>query len=312
MRIGIVTDSACDLPQAYVRENNVEILPISLRFGDQLFRDVRDPEATKAFYQRYLANAELDAETQPLSTEEIAEIFLSDLVLKYDRALVMTVASSRSPIFENATKASFKILKDYRKVRESKGIEGSFALRVMDSKTLFTGQAVLIHETVRMMREEGLAFEKLRPAVEALTDHVYGYLVPNDLAFIYHRGRQKGDRSVGWLGWKLGSALDVKPLLRVYRGETGPIGKVRGFDQAVEALFDIAREEIIRGLRAKIVCMSFAGDPGEMRKKESFQAFEQFCTEHGVETMLSVMSTTAGVNVGPGSFALGYISGEKS
>lgn len=312
MRIGIVTDSACDLPQAFYEQNDIEILPISLRFGDQLFRDVRDPEATKAFYRQYIAEKDLDAETQPLSVDEIRDIFLEELVLKYERVLVMTVAQSRSPIFENATKASFQILKGYREAREKAGIEGSFALRVMDTKTLFTGQAVLMHEAVRLLKEENLPFDKLRPAIEELSQHVYAYLVPEDLFYIYNRGRKKGDKSVSWLAYKMGSLLDIKPILQAYRGDTGPVDKIAGYDNALRKVFDRARGEIEAGLRTKVVCMSYAGDPGVIRKKPEYIEFERYCDSRGIETMLSVMSTTAGVNVGPNSFALAYISGERN
>ena len=40
----------------------------------------------------------------------------------------------------------------------------------------------------------------------------------------------------------LGSALDIKPLLRCFRGETGPVGKVRGFEQGAQTLFEYAAD----------------------------------------------------------------------
>lgn len=33
MRIGIVVDSACDLPLEYLERNNIVILPITVRIG---------------------------------------------------------------------------------------------------------------------------------------------------------------------------------------------------------------------------------------------------------------------------------------
>ncbi|NTV38287.1 MAG: hypothetical protein HGA82_03810, partial [Anaerolineales bacterium] len=85
MRTGIVIDSACDLPQDYIQKYNIHIMPISLHLGYDLFRDVRDPEATQAFYRKYLTEKTLDAETAPFSVEQIKELFLDELVLKYDR-----------------------------------------------------------------------------------------------------------------------------------------------------------------------------------------------------------------------------------
>ena len=53
MRIGLVVDSGCDLPKSFIDEHNIMILPISVRVGDDLFVDVRDPERVLEFYQRH-------------------------------------------------------------------------------------------------------------------------------------------------------------------------------------------------------------------------------------------------------------------
>ena len=49
MRIGIVVDSACDLPQDFLRDNNIILLPITVRIGDAVLTDHRDEEATLSF-----------------------------------------------------------------------------------------------------------------------------------------------------------------------------------------------------------------------------------------------------------------------
>ena len=45
MRIGIVVDSACDLPLEYLERNNIVILPITVRIGEAVLADHRaNPE----------------------------------------------------------------------------------------------------------------------------------------------------------------------------------------------------------------------------------------------------------------------------
>ena len=309
MRIGIVTDAACDLPKKYRDANDILTLPIALIFGDQETLDTRDPEETKAFFRRYADNKKTHAETRPLSIDETAAIFLDQWVLDYDCLLVITVAQSRSKIYENTTRASFKILKEYRKRREQAGVSGLFTLRVMDSQTMFTGQAVLVQEAVRLINS-GMPFDKLRPAIEELTNHVYGFLVPNTLDYVYHRGRARGDRSVSWMAHKLGNMLDMKPIIQMHRGETGPIAKFRGYDETLENLFDRARGEINRGLQTHTIAMSYSGDTKDIRRRDDYQNFCKFAEANGIETTLSVMSTTAGINVGPGAFAMAYVAAE--
>lgn len=312
MRVGIVIDSACDLPQAYIEEHKLEIMPINLVIGDEIFIDERDPDETIKFYKRYAEEKNLEGETQPFSVDQITRLFLDELVLKYERVLVIAIASSRSLIFENATKASFAILSGYKQKRAKAGVEGSFALRVVDSKTLFTGEAVLVQETIRMMKEDNVPFDRLRPTVEALSKHVHAYLVPNDLHYLRKAGRARGDRSVSWLSYTLGTALDIKPIVKAYRGDTYPIKKISGFETAVNDRFDFARSAIEKGLLSKTICMSYAGNPDVIRNMAGYKLLKQVADKHGVKLMLSVMSTTAGINVGPGAFALGLISDKMS
>ena len=308
MRVGLVIDSACDLPQSFIEKHNLEIMPINLVIGDEIFIDERDPEETIKFYKRYAEEKNLEGETQPFSVDQITRLFLDKLVLNYDRVLVVAIASSRSMIFENATKASFAILSGYKQKRAKAGVEGSFALRVVDSKTLFTGEAVLVREAVRLMQEEGFAFDKLRPAVEALSKHVHAYLVPNDLHYLRKAGKARGDRSISWLSYTLGTALDIKPIVKAYRGDTFPVKKISHFETAVNDRFDFAREAIEKGLLTKTICMSYAGNPEVIREMAGYKKLKQVADKHGIELMLSVMSTTAGINVGPGAFAIGLIS----
>ena len=49
MKTGLVIDAAVDLPQSFIRENDIHILPIELRVGDEFLIDTRDPQATELF-----------------------------------------------------------------------------------------------------------------------------------------------------------------------------------------------------------------------------------------------------------------------
>ena len=61
MRIGIVVDSTCDLPESYFKKNNIQILPISIRLGKELLVDKRDEQATRRFYQEQLEQLQRQA-----------------------------------------------------------------------------------------------------------------------------------------------------------------------------------------------------------------------------------------------------------
>lgn len=306
MNIGIVICSSADLPMSFIKANDLNVMPISLKFPDGEFIDTRDPVTTQEFYKKYLSNKDMDAESDSYSIENITDWFLDELVLKYDRVLVLCLMSTRSPIYADATKASFAILNGYRQKRRDAGIKGSFSLRVIDTKSLFTGEAILAHEAVRLIKEEGLSFDKLRPAIEELTKHTYGFLVPNDLYYLRNRGRKKGDKSLGAMKYLLAKSLDIKPIMCAHQGNTYAHDKGKGFDDTVSKLFEQAKTAIDNGLRVPLVCMSYAGDPNVITSRADYKDFVQHAEKNNIQHTMAVMSTTAGINLGPGAFSLAY------
>ncbi len=308
MKIGLVVDSACDLPLTFLREQNIEIMPITLRFGDDRYVDKRDPEATIQFYERLIPEQGLHAETEPFSVEEIRDLFLERLVTRFDRVLVVAIASTRSEIFNNATRASFAILKGYRERRRAAGLEGNFMLRVLDSGQLFTGEGVLVLELLRWLQANPEAhLDALQRYAEHFKRQVFTYAVPQDLFYLRARARQRGDRSVGWLQFQIGSKLDIKPIVEAHRGDTYPIAKVRHFEVAVDQVMARAIERIeTKRLRSPFVVMSYAGNVREIYKFPTYQRLKVRAQEFGIVLIESPMSTTAGIYLGPGAFSLGY------
>jgi len=190
--------------------------------------DVRDPQRAREFYARHEVDKNHDAETAPPTVDQSRTLFLEQAVGDFDYALVQTVPKSRSPIFENATEAAHAILGDYRKYREAAGREGPFRIRVGDGRTLFAGQGVLAAETMRLINA-GMKVGDIRQRISDLTPKTSGYAVVPDLYYVHKRARKKGDKSVGFVGALMGSALDIKPILCARQDQTFPVAKVRGF-----------------------------------------------------------------------------------
>lgn len=307
MRTGLVIDSTCDLPRAYIDAHAIELLPIGIRFGDKRFTDTRDPDETEVLLTQGLAGKEINAATEAPSVDEIKQFFLERIAPHYDKVLVVCMSRTRGRVFEHATKASFAILQEYRQVRAHAGLAGAFIVRVLDSKSLFSGEAVLAHEAARLLEEEQTAFEKVRQKLEALSEEVTTFLVPEDLYYVRERARQKGDRSLDLLTYQLGKAANIKPVVQMRRGETKVVAKPIGFDKAVEEVFGYAKEAIQRGLWKRLVAMSYAGNPRVIRETPAFQQFLTFAREHEIDILLSMMSATGGINVGPGAFSLAFV-----
>lgn len=308
MRIGIVVDSACDLPQSFIEANKIVILPITLHLDDRRMVDERNPQTTMEFYRQHVTEA-AQAETSAFSPDQIKELFLKRLVLDYDLVFVFTIASSRSPMFENVKQASFTILNEYKAVRAKAGIQTPFALRLIDTQNCFAGQAIPVIECVRMIKA-GESHNKIRERVEYLVQHTYGYLLPRSLKQLRARAHKKGDKSVGFMQYVIGSALDVKPLVRGYRNSTGPVARLRHFDEGIAKVFAYVEEQINRGLLTPTLLLEYAGDPREMERLPGYSQLIATANARGVEVFVAMMSMVAGIHVGEGACGVAFAATE--
>jgi DegV family protein with EDD domain len=309
MRIGIVVDSACDLPGDYLREHSITVLPITLHIGDETLVDDRDEASTRRFLAENLGARGHSAETEPFTVEQIRDLFLGRLVIDYDCVFCLTITATRSPIHANASQASFAILKDYRPIRRDAQVPGPFLLRVIDTENLFAAQGVSAVEAVRL-RAAGETPGRIRERLEAIAHHTYGYMLPRDLYYMRARAQKKGDRSVSWFAATLGTALDIKPLLRAHRGETGPAAKVRGFEHGAQTLFEYAARRVRAGLLTPTLCVSYGGDLAELDALPGYAELKSTCAGHSIELFESPMSMTGMVNVGTGAVTLGFAAEE--
>ena len=304
MRIGIVVDSACDLPPDWLAAHEVKLLPVTVRIGESRFVDLRDERATLDFIAAHVTDRHT-AETSAFPADQIKTLFLEQLVIDYDYVFCLTVTRHRSQIHDNATQASFSILNEYRPVRTRAGHTTPFALRIVDSQQVFAGQGILPVEAVRL-RDAGASAPEIRSRLEFLAERSYAYMVPRDLAYLSARIKHRGDRSVSLLAALIGGALDIKPILHCHRGDTGPLAKVRGFEPAAAKLFAFAIARIRAGLLTPTLCLSYGGELAQMRALPGYAALVEACDAHHVERFETVMSLTGMVNVGVGSLTIGF------
>jgi DegV family protein with EDD domain len=309
MRIGVAIDAAVDVPQEFVERNGIAVMPITVKVDNHRFKDDRDPAEILRFRDQKLGSRSHSAETEPSSVEDVQNLFLDRMVKDYDCVVCLTIMATRSPIHDNVIKASFAILKNYRPIREAAGITGPFLMRVVDTRNIFAGSAPAVAEAVRMI-QAGKSPAEVRERAAHIADCSYGYMLPRDLNYLRSRARSKGDRSVSFLSSMLGTALDIKPILRAHRGETGPVGKVRGFEHGAQVLFEYASKRVQAGLLVPSLTLSYGGELDDMRNLPGYNALTRICGDAGVEMLETPMSITGMVNVGEGAMTLGFASEE--
>jgi DegV family protein with EDD domain len=309
MRIGIVVDSCCDLPQSFYEQHNLVILPITVRIGETTLIDYRDTQATLDFTRSKIAKRSHEAETTAYTAEQVHALFLERLVIDYDHVFCLTITKHRSLIHENVVRGSFAIPRDSKAIRQAAGCELPFTLRVIDTQTLFTGQGITAVEAVRM-REQGANVGQIRMRLEFLAQNTCFYGVPDDLYYLRTRARAKGDNSIGLVSAMLGRALAIKPVMRNYHGHTEAVAKVLGHENAAEKLFDFTIAQIRKGLLTPTVCLSYGGDLVDMRTLRGYARLRDACENHGVEVYESVMSLTGMIYTGRGCLGVGFAAAE--
>lgn len=312
IRIGVVVDATCDLPESYFVEKRIGLLPIRIVIGNGVFADFRRAAETAQFYREH---AETDAarfESTPPTVEEIGKVFLERLVVDYDFVFCITVSSARSATFENATTASRDILKLYRPHRAKAGLTTPFSMRVIDGQSFFSGTGALVAETVRMI-ESGASPHDTREHIEKLAPKICIHMVPKDTAHLRARGFKKGERrqlsdTLKSAALAVSSALSVHPVIRIHAGHEGPVSMHMSQNKAIEWLFKHAVEQMIGGhLLSPQLCLCYSGDPAEVRRMSGFAEVEAVARDRKIELLLTTMSITGLVNCGPGCLIVSYI-----
>src|SRR5690606_34490081 len=177
MRTGLIVDSACELPYSFIQENNIYVLPVTVRVDGETFVDDHDPVTTRRFYTSGRMELCHQAEALAFTPEQIYQQVIRAVATQYDFAFVEAIARARSEIFNNANAAMNRIIANYKPYREAAGLEGRFAMRVVDSRTVFAGQGLLAAHTVHLIKQ-GVARNALRQQVDDFTQHIYGCAIP--------------------------------------------------------------------------------------------------------------------------------------
>lgn len=303
-RIGIAVDSSCDLPPEFIRRHGIEILPIYIHHADGTYRDCRENAAMARFYQEHSRTRYSQAQTEPLSVDDVTRIFEKDFLPKYDRVNVITINSRKSQVYNRVTEAAMINEPKFRNIAQR---TTPFRIRMLDSYSMFSGHAVLVCEFVKLVHEQQQSQAKAIARINALRDKVYGYIVPHDLSYMRERRNlKKGDHKISWFSYKMAEALGISPIIELHDGETHSFKKSKGYNNALRDLFEHARNSILSGLATDTIVMSYGGLLTDIQDNPDLVAFREFARQKGVRTLLSMMSATAAVNVGPKAFSLAF------
>jgi DegV family protein with EDD domain len=214
--VRIVTDSSCDLTDEEVAAHGIEVVPLTIRFGDEELED-RTELSVEAFYDKLAASAVLP-ETAAPAPGKFEAAFRRQAAAGADAVVCINLSSDLSATMQSAQNAARAVADD-------------LDVRVVDSHSITSGlgtQVLLAAEAAA----GGATADEVVALVEDLAarTHVVGALDTLD-------NLKKGGR-IGGAQALLGSLLSIKPIVDISTGKVEEAGKARTRKKALEVLRD--------------------------------------------------------------------------
>ena len=218
-RIRVVTDSACDIPEEIARRLHVDIVSLTIRFGDEEFTD-RVDLSPEAFWAKCKASKTLP-ETAAPSPGAFQEAYERAKADGCDGVIVLTLSALLSATNQSAV-TGFKEWTD------------ALPVRVVDTKAVSMAQGLLAID-VAELAATGADLDQLVAHAESLVAKVGVVAMLDTLEHLIKGGRVGGAKAL------LGQVLSIKPLLELKNGVAAEAGRQRTRSKALVAIAEVAR-----------------------------------------------------------------------
>lgn len=206
----IVLDSTCDPPPGFFDRPGLYLVPLTVHFGDESFRDAVDL-SSEQFFAKLEASDVLPTTSQPTVADFTA--VYEEARAAYEHVFSFHLSRKMSGTCGAAMKAA----------------EAFEHVHVYDTQTV-TGAMALLTERLRGMLARGCSLEEAQAyVIHFCTD---SHLLIHAATLEYLR---KGGR-IGRAASVVGAVFDVKPLIHNVEGEMAAFVKVRGQKKALAAV----------------------------------------------------------------------------
>ena len=259
---------------------DIIILRSVIQFGDNETYDDYIGMDAKTFYSRISEHPDDIPRTAYVSPGKMIEYFEQLEKEGYDEALVITISSQLSGLYEAV-----------------KRIAGEVNLKVtaFDSKTLAYAEAYMALEAHRLA-SEGKSVEEIIPYLEKIRDNDVIYFVPNTLLYLVKNGR------LSKLQGTLGTMLQLKPLLELTdEGKVETIEKIRTISKAHHRLLEKYVEETKDKNVITYISHAHADEYVKWFVKEIKNVFPER------DVTIAYLTPVVGAHAGPKAICIGYI-----
>jgi len=273
MTIKIVTDSTADLPAQLVQELGITVVPLYVRFGEEVYRERVDITEDE-FYQRLLRDPVHPSTIQP-TPQDFVDVY-QKLSSEADGIVSIHISGKLSGTCNSA-------------LQGKKMIEKGCPIEVVDSQSITMGLGLIdIVAATAAKAGEGLQ-QVVEEAKQAIPNtRVLGLL--DTLKYLLLGGR------IGKAKALLGSILNVKPMIALKDGEVVPAGQARTRTKGIQRLFDFVKDT--SNIQDLAILHSTTPDEAQTLAERVDPIF----TKERIKFVR--LGTTLGVHGGPGFLAV--------
>lgn len=207
----IISDSACDLSQQYIKEHDITIVPISISFdGENYYGDSVDISRDEC-YQKMVDDTTLFPKTSLPSVDSYFNTF-KEYTDQGIPVICFTISLALSGSYNSARTAKELIEEE----------NPNAIISVLDSKQNTVTQALIIDQVVRM-RDAGISFDMMLGKLPKLMSSARIIFTVGSLDYLKKGGR------IGKVAVAATGKLGVKPIIIMKDGELnlGGIGRNR-------------------------------------------------------------------------------------
>ncbi|AKM20423.1 DegV family protein [Anoxybacillus geothermalis] len=276
MKIAIVTDSTAYLPKDVRERLGIRMIPLSVIFGDETYREEIDMTADE-FFVKIKQNPKLPTTSQP-SVGEFVDLFTAIREEGYEAVISIHLSSGISGTYQGAVTAGTMV-------------EG---LRVYayDSEISCMAQGFYAIEAAEMAKA-GKMPEEILARLDEMKRTLRAYFMVDDLSHLQRGGRLTGAQAF------IGGLLQIKPLLRFENKVIVPFEKIRTRKKAVQRIEELFDEDADKGVPLKAAIIH-ANQPDEASRWRD----ELAARYPHVEFLISYFGPVIATHVGEGALGL--------
>ena len=266
----IITDSTSDLTYDDTSKLGIEMLPLTVNFGEEHYKD-KVTLSNEEFYGK-LESCEEIPTTSLLNPADFLELFEQH---ENEEIIVITLSHRLSGTYQSAM-----IAKDMCE-RED--------IYIIDSGTVTIPLGLLV-KVASQLNAEGKKAEEIVARIEELKWKVRIVAVIDTLKYLIKGGRLSNVQGA------IGTALRLKPIICIRDGEIITLNKVRGTKAAFKEVLNIIQSD---GEVDESLPISFAHSNHEAMVND-FKSNIPFAGE------TYMIGSVVGTHAGPGAVAIAY------